>query len=755
MPTVIEADGVIKVYYEINEYNYQIQYFYEGDNYEAEFNYVQDTTKTVNGTKNYNEEVATYEDKVIPGYEFEKIEVLNSKTGDNKLPLVITTDSTVPSKNIIKVFYKKLNINYTVEYYYEKTTAGSYEKDNSLTETITIAKFGDEISTYTAKPKTGFEFEKADTLNSKTGDGKLPLVISANAANNVIRVYYNRESYAYTIEYYYNGEKEETITDLTAKFGTEISEYPDKNRPDEGFKFEKAETTNSATEDGQLPLVISENAENNVIKVYYGTPNVKVKSIGVDEAYVGEVIRYVITLENTGRVAGTIDVKNELPELVTYVSSNVEPDSIEDGVLTWKDITVEPGVDGEVTITIDVKVNDNAIGETLVDTVIVPGQADEVHETKVHEVSSTLQEIKQGESGKDSVNIILVMDLSTSMNDPIKKFVECTHEHETYFSYLDWQYHERCPQGCTVQFNGKWGKLVNVSPAQTRIQAAKAAAQGFINNIYSDPNSKATVTVVTFNKKSGNSKYVGTKVLTFNNGTKTATKDNYAGLVTEIGNITIGTNMGTHIKAALDTTYDTIYGTNGLKTIYPNNSNVIIFLGDGEPTPTTNSGYSDNSTTNISNQATAIKNKGATIYSIGFGEEATDPNGDGYAVLKDISSNNTVYTANDYSELSQIFTNIQAELADKIEGTHIGTLTFTASNTLVVDSSNPLKAKIVNGEQETVLFTCTSMDELDDYNITYDSSTKVLTWDLNAYNTGSAHTHVTSNNAVLSYYVAR
>ena len=116
-----------------------------------------------------------------------------------------------------------------------------------------------------------------------------------------------------------------------------------------------------------------------------------------------------------------------------------------------------------------------------------------------------------------------------------------------------------------------------------------------------------------------------------------------------------------------------------------------------------------------------------------------------------MSSNNTIYTANDSTELAQIFTNIQAQLQDKIEGTHSGTLTFTASNTLVVDRNNPLQAKV----GDTVLFTCTSMDDLDDYCITYNSSTKVLTWDLNEWNTYPNHIHVTSNNAVLSYYVAR
>ena len=41
-----------------------------------------------------------------------------------------------------------------------------------------------------------------------------------------------------------------------------------------------------------------------------------------------------------------------------------------------------------------------------------------------------------------------------------------------------------------------------------------------ISKIYTDADSKVTVTVVTFNDKTGNSKYVGTKVLTFGNNNK-------------------------------------------------------------------------------------------------------------------------------------------------------------------------------------------------------------------------------------------
>ena len=735
IPTEIEADGVIKVYYAISTFSYKVQHYYEVEVDEINPDgYKLDASLTDNISNiEYGTQISTFTKKEIDGYEYERVA---------GTPLTVTD---VEANNVIRVYYKKKQIDYKVEYYFEKVDEEGYEIDNSLTETVTTAKFGDRISDYTDKAQTGFVFKEVKTTNSATGDEKLPLVISANANNNIIRVYYNRLSYAYSIEYYYEKDdsndydQDETLTVTgTAKYGSEISEYTPQEKT--GFTFERTENN---------PLIITEKSDENVMKVFYGKPKVRVKSIGARDAHVGEIITYTIILENVGRVPGTIDVKNQLSDLVTYVDSSIEPE-IADGLLTWKNITVEPGADGEVTITIDVRINDNAIGLEIVDTVIVPDQEDTIHTSNVFEIDSTIHEIKQGETGKDSVNVILVMDLSTSMNSKIRYFTECTHEHvfETHthgHSGHTWT-EETCPEGCIKTSTGKWGKYENTD--QTRLQAARAAAQGFINNLYTNnPNSNATVTVITFNGSA--------TILTFN-GKTTATHNDYSELVTAVGNLATST-MGTNIRAALDKTYTKICGTNGLTTLYPNNSNVVIFLGDGEPS----SGYSNNNSEGINARARDIDGTtgagaGATIYAIGFGEEATDPDGNGYKILEVISSDGTVLTANDYTELAAAFTNIQEQIQDKSDQTDHGTLSFTASNTLVIDSDNPLRAILKDDdENETVLFVCTSIDDLDDYCITYNSSTRTLSWDLNEWNTGSVHTHVTSDNAFLSYYVAR
>lgn len=81
------------------------------------------------------------------------------------------------------------------------------------------------------------------------------------ANNTVITLYYVKDSFQYTVEYYYDGvmnaDKTETAT---AHYHDVISTYPDKAV--EGFTLDSVVG---------LPLTISENASQNLIKVYYAT----------------------------------------------------------------------------------------------------------------------------------------------------------------------------------------------------------------------------------------------------------------------------------------------------------------------------------------------------------------------------------------------------------------------------------------------------------------------------------------------------
>ena len=102
---------------------------------------------------------------------------------------------------------------YTVEYYYDNV------KDSSLTYTSDPVKVGSEITTYPEKNKTGFNFSNATVSESK------PLVVSSNAADNVIKVYYVKRTVGYTVNYYLNGTTTKVADSVTgdAKYGDTVS----------------------------------------------------------------------------------------------------------------------------------------------------------------------------------------------------------------------------------------------------------------------------------------------------------------------------------------------------------------------------------------------------------------------------------------------------------------------------------------------------------------------------------------------------
>ena len=220
IPDTIGNDGVIRVYYVSNEYEYTVEYYFDD---------VIDNSKTDTFKAKYNAQVNTYADKKEPGYKFERATA----------PITITTDA---SKNVIRVYYVKDWFKYTINYYYD----GVIDTSATINDK---AAFGTTIK-YTDKVQPGFKFVKADGS---------PLVISVNEPANVINVYYQSNSYAYTVEYYYDGIIDTEKTEKSAaKYNSVVNDYTDKC--DTGYKFEKVEG---------LPLTIATDESKNVIRVYY------------------------------------------------------------------------------------------------------------------------------------------------------------------------------------------------------------------------------------------------------------------------------------------------------------------------------------------------------------------------------------------------------------------------------------------------------------------------------------------------------
>ena len=147
---------------------------------------------------------------------------------------------------MIRVYYVRSEFAYTIEYYYDGI------RDDSATVTDS-AKFHDVIETYPDKAIDGYVFSR-DTA---------PLTISTDVSNNVIRVYYVKGEFGYRIEYYYDNVLDEDATEYgTATFGEVIDSFTHKY----GLNYYFVGTSN-------FPLTITSNPENNVIRVYYVTPD--------------------------------------------------------------------------------------------------------------------------------------------------------------------------------------------------------------------------------------------------------------------------------------------------------------------------------------------------------------------------------------------------------------------------------------------------------------------------------------------------
>ena len=648
----------------------------------------------------------------------------------DKETLTIGTDI---SKNVINFYYTKRNdLSYTV-YYKEQRT----EKELANAKVVDGKTFGDVVT------ENAIDIDGYNKVNPTSAD------ITITTGTNEYTFYYTkRNDLSYTVNYYYNGELKHSVTFDNMEYLDKISgvkEMPKYN----GVTYTKYDLKTSSA-NGLLPLIIGTGS--NYINVYYGTPNVTIsKNVNKTAVKVGDTLHYTIEVTETrGFVdASGVNVTDTIPEGLENIKNITQNGVVKGSKIEWNNLAITKN--SSITLEFDATVSATTIGKTISNTANLGGTTSgdsNTVTTTVSELKAAVKEIKKGTTGKDAVNVVLVMDLSYSMQE--KKTTD------------------------------------NV----TRLEAAKTAATKFINSIYTkDPESKVTVTVLTFNTKNPVTRtaYVGktectawhdhywngckkingvwysdweetTETVPYS-GTSTlgfADKTNYSSLVSKINAITLpdsnptyqngGWNtsgLGTDVSAALTLTNSTV---NELKTNYSENSNVVILLSDGAPTTSYSGNSSSNNYEGLRNQASEIKGNPITteFYSIQFGTEKGAEK-----LLKAMSSNNTVYTSNSINSLVENFTNIldQNTTKDPIDTVN-GKYTTTLSNPLVVDADNPITVTY----KGTTLFTCTS---LPNNGLTYDSTTKTITWDINAWNAVKDNTKVTTNDIVIQCYVER
>lgn len=155
---------------------------------------------------------------------------------------------------------KTITINLTgneINFYYAKRT--------DLTYTVKYLEQGTNEVVHEEKIETNQVFEATITETSIDIPGYR--LVSNNTQNITIKVeeneiifyYAKRDDLSYKVEYYYDGIKDDSKTETyVGTFKQEISEYEEKLT--EKYKLDRTEN---------LPLTISAEEENNVIKVYY------------------------------------------------------------------------------------------------------------------------------------------------------------------------------------------------------------------------------------------------------------------------------------------------------------------------------------------------------------------------------------------------------------------------------------------------------------------------------------------------------
>ena len=576
-------------YYTANTYTYTVVYNYEGIN--GEWVTLPETpteSKTAEyGTVITNEDIEGFDQKTQNNmYVYDHVEPVEN----GKVHLEI---SEVTENNVINVYYVRNSFEYKVEYYKDsvsgeklgETETKTQKVGTTMTETLVTEDFG-----------AGWLNEHKPTTGYKDGEVEYYITIQANNENVIKVVYKPVTDIPYTIEYYYNGVKNEDNTvPGKGSFGERITA---ENKDNNG----EWELEENAT----LTFTIASVTEN-VFRVYYVKPDIEVvktstpsvkRATSIVEP--GETITYTITATNKGKKDGTVKISDTIPTGTilegTITATGFDSVSVEE-LANGITLTVPALEAAKVEFT--VRVTGEKFGEEIVNEAKVNDE--KTPETTVkNEVEKTVN-LKAKSETKTIIkgsNIVIVLDYSTSMKKKV---------------------------------NGN----------KTRMEIAKDVTKKFIDMVdlpETATDKSSTIKVIKF----------GTSALEVGGAT---TLGDVEGLKAEISKIkpdsgsTVMENALRKAKEALES----------LHKIKPENKNVVIFVSDGEPTKS--NGAKLLNYTEIKKAADSLKKvePQTTIYAVAFEADI--------AVLRDkIATPGKYYTTNQVPSLSGIFTEIATEI---------------------------------------------------------------------------------------------
>ena len=703
----VEANNVIKVYYVKDNFNYTVEYYYDGE---------KDTTKTDTIEATYQDVINTYTDKNITGYKLEKAE---------NLPLTV---SEVETNNVIKVYYvKRTDLSYTVNYLEkgtinvlheqkvvenqtfgtvikssdEEITIDGYNYDSADKETLTIGTGENVINLYYTKRtdlsytvnylekgtnKVLHDAKKLEnqtfgtvitaSINNELEVIEKPVAITGYScvevdketmtigiANNSINFYYTKNEYKYTVEHYWEGlngqwEKDEiSFPDeiKSALYEDIITEYTVHQR--DGYVLSHATPPEDNTTN--VSLQITENEDTNVIKVYYIRNNFNYT-----------VKHYIEKLDGTWELKDTDTIENvKYGSKATYEPNIYKEYTFDDNKTTPKNATVPANNDLVINLYYTRKLCDYTVNffiqgeqkpfETYSKSAklgeVITVSQDEINTTKNQIPNAIIYEyvpgttsvtIKDGENiiniyYKEIIrtasitensttirktNLVIVLDLSSSMENGTTRLANAK---SAANKFIDQIYNNETVSGINIKvvtFNSRNPIITSTNYIGITECTNADHYHGYIGSWGTDCKYIDGTWYSEYKEEHTYAAFSGTQALPVS-GLTNNTATNYSEaqvLKTAINGIYIPSQYqdggyGTHIYAALQEANTQI---SSLNTRYQNNESVVVFLGDGVPTSPRNGGdYIDNSNENIASAASILKGN-ATVYCIRLGKEA-------------------------------------------------------------------------------------------------------------------------------------
>ena len=587
-----------------------------------------------------------------------------------------------------------------------------------VTNTATLGKIYDNATvdiTYKPSELTNISVRK-EWVDNNAEKPSVTVQLFADGVEEGEPVVLNAEnswSYYWTTLYKNNGEKEIEYTVKEIKVGTEDVVENETSKYISTQKFDEETRTVTITNTRKAEIVSTKTAstENGTITVVQGQQ----ETAGEIPVEIGDTIEYTITVENKGALTEKdVIVQDTNPQHTTPISGSAVEVTFNNGT-TERKLTateVQEFINGTFKVDVpaytiftfkfSVKVTDGSLTDKITNTAYVGGNP--VGPT-INSIERTVNVTKY-KNNIASTNIILVLDVSSSMNN-------------------------------------------------SRIVDARNAINTFVENTYAiEKNKNVTFTLLTFANRDYTEGKGATKgkpaysanqkggIFEFNDDgdyiVTYANKDEFTKAVRGIV-----TDSGTNIRAGLEVTEKAIYGEDGNGGIagmeeYKDYEQIVIFFGDGEPYGETEK---LNNETGIKAKADDIRKKGAKIFSIGFGSDVSKPNSTGYKVLSKISDDGKVYTSSNYTDLVRDFSKIVGTDPSydqiTVNGNAIINITSNAQD-IIVDADNPIIITV--GGVSTII---TSKADATANHITY--TNKQITWDVSSYSESEALT--------ITYYV--